>query len=127
MDSGHIPRDAFSDPSAAVPDTYFDRQWAMALMDRGLETVRCSLEKAGKANYFDVLKPWLVGETGSLSQADAVAELGISAGAVKVAVHRLRQNFRDAIQSEIAQTVNNPEEVADELRYLIEVLASQLP
>ena len=113
------------DPSAAVPDAYFDHQWALAVMERGLQTVQSDFEEGGKGKQFELLKPWLIGDTENLSQGEAAEELGISTGAVKVAVHRLRQRFREAIQSEITQTVDSPEEVSAELRYLIEALHPQ--
>jgi len=47
----------------------------------------------------------------------------MSTGPIKVPIHRLRKGFRDAIQAEIAQTVSTPEEIAEELRYLIDVLS----
>ena len=50
----------------------------------------------------------------------AAAELGMSTGAVKVAIHRLRKSFRDAVRVEIAETVTDPDEIAEELRYLVE-------
>jgi RNA polymerase sigma-70 factor (ECF subfamily) len=111
------------DPAGPVSDAWFDRAWALAVMDRGLTTVQAAFEESGKAKQFQVLKPWLIGDGGNLSQADAAAELGISTGAVKVAIHRLRKSFRDAIRAEIAQTVIDPGEIAEELRYLIEVLS----
>jgi hypothetical protein len=78
---------------------------------------------AGKAAEFETLKPWLLGAVPSLSRADAARELGLTEGAAKVAVHRLRKRFRALVQSEIGQTVSDPAQVADELHYLIEVLA----
>ena len=111
------------DPGATVPDTWFDQEWALALMDRALMTVQSSFKASGKAAQFEILKPWLIGDTENLSQADAAAQLGLSAGAIKVAIHRLRKSFREAVQGEIAQTVSDPGEAAEELRYLIEVLS----
>ena len=111
------------DPAAPVPDAWFDRQWALAVMDRGLQTVQSKFEESGKRKQFELLKPWLIGDTENLSQADADAELGMTAGALKVAIHRLRKQFRNAIETEISQTVNDPAEIAGELRYLIEVLS----
>lgn len=111
------------DPAATVSDAGFDREWALAVMDRGLKTVQAAFTGSGKGKQFEVLKPWLIGETENLSQSDAAAELGMTTGAIKVAIHRLRKDFRAAIQTEIAQTVTTPEEVAAELRYLIEVLS----
>lgn len=111
------------DPAASVPDTYFDRQWALAIMERALASVRSVFEKAGKGKQFDTFKPWLIGDTDKLTQAEIAAELDMTTGAVKVAIHRLRKDFRDAVRSEISQTVNSPTEIAEELRYLIEVLS----
>ena len=112
-----------SDPAAAVSDTYFDLQWALAVMDRALITVQSEFDAAGKETQFQTLKPWLIGDTENLSQSEAAAQLGMTVGAVKVAIHRMRNSFRDAVQTEIAQTVNSPAEIAEELRYLIEILA----
>lgn len=111
------------DPAGPVPDTVFDRQWALTLVERALNLLASEFSAAGKAEQFETLKPWLLGEIDSLSQADAARELGLSEGAVKVAVHRLRRRFRELVKAEIAQTVSDPAQVAEELRYLVEVLA----
>ena len=83
---------------------------------------RASFVASGEVGQFDVLKPWLMGDPEGLTQAEAAAQLGMTGGAVKVAIHRLRQKFGEAIPSEIADTVDTEEEIAGELRYLIEVL-----
>jgi RNA polymerase sigma-70 factor (ECF subfamily) len=66
-----------------------------------------------------------MGDPEGISQADAAGQLGMTRAAVKVAVHRLRQKFGEAIRSEIAETVGTEEEIAGELRYLIEVLQAR--
>jgi len=111
------------DMSAIVPDAYFDLEWALAVMDRGLATVEAAYRESGKEALFKVLKAWLIGDTENLSQADAAQQLNLSSGAIKVAIHRLRKAFGDAIRAEIAQTVSDPDEISGELRYLIEVLS----
>lgn len=110
------------DPGSTATDAYFDRHWALAVMERGLATVEESFITSGKERHFEVLKPWLMGDADGLSQQQAATDLGMSAGAIKVAVHRLRQKFGQAIRSEIAETVDREEEIAEELRYLIEAL-----
>jgi len=72
-----------------------------------------------------IARKLLIGDVEGLSQAATAAELGMSPGAVKVAVHRLRQKFGEAIRREIADTVDTEEEVSRELRYLIEAFAAR--
>jgi len=115
------------DPAGTVPDTFFDREWAVALVDRAVAALAAEAEADGKGEQFTALKPWLLGEVPSLSQAEAARELGLSEGAVKVAVHRLRKHFRELVKAEIGQTVDDPSQVAEELRYLAEVLAQAAP
>ncbi len=112
------------DPSALPPDTLFDREWALTVMQRALVALQREFDAAAKSQDFDVLKPWLVGTTDALSHREAAAQLKTTEGALKVAIHRFRKRFREIIRSELAQTVHSPAEVEEELRYLAETLAS---
>ena len=112
-----------ADPTTAEPEMFFDREWALAVMARALEVLQKEFITAGKNDQFDTLKPWLMGETPSLSQAEAARQLGLSEGAVKVGIHRLRKRFRDTVRAEIAQTLRDPSLVDEELRHLIEALS----
>ncbi|HXG46311.1 MAG TPA: sigma-70 family RNA polymerase sigma factor [Methylomirabilota bacterium] len=112
-----------ADPSAATPEAYFDREWALAVMARALEVLRKEFADDGKAEQFETLKPWLMGESSTMSQTDAARQLGLSEGAVKVGIHRLRKRFRDAVRAEIAQTLREPSLVDEELRHLVEALS----
>jgi RNA polymerase sigma-70 factor (ECF subfamily) len=111
------------DPAGPVPDAVFDRQWAVTLIERALDVLAAELAAVDKGDHFDTLKPWLLGEVESLSQADAARQLGMTEGAAKVAIHRLRKRFRELVKAEIAQTVDDAAQVQDELRYLLEVLS----
>jgi RNA polymerase sigma-70 factor (ECF subfamily) len=123
-DSGASLGSELADPSAFVADSVFDRQWALAVMERALTALGSEFKAEDRFNQFETLKPWLVGEAERLSQADAAARLGLSESALKVAVHRLRKRFRDTVRHEIAHTVGDARAVDEELRYLVEVLAS---
>jgi DNA-directed RNA polymerase specialized sigma24 family protein len=101
----------------------FDRQWALTVIARALESVAAEFRDAGKSEQFEVLKPWITGAGPGCSQAESASVLGMSEGAVKVAIHRLRQRFREDVKSEIRQTVPIEDDVHEELRYLIRVLA----
>jgi RNA polymerase sigma-70 factor (ECF subfamily) len=115
------------DPAGTAPDALFDRQWATALVDRAVAVLAGENQVAGRGEQFDALKPWLLGHLAHRSQAEAAHELGMSEGALKVAIHRLRQRFRELVKAEIAQTVDDPTHVREELRYLVDVLAQSSP
>lgn len=119
-----IPDLQISDPSSTVPDSYFDREWALALIDRSLKTIEASFAKKQKLGHFETLKPWLTGDADTFSQAEAATTLRLSPGAIKVAIHRLRQDFNQSVRAEIAQIVTSPDEINDELNYLIQTLSS---
>jgi RNA polymerase sigma factor (sigma-70 family) len=122
-ESTEAPALQVADQTTAPNDAVFDRAWALAVMDRALQTLAAEFASAGKADQFTALKPWLAGDAASLPQSEAAARLGLSESAIKVAIHRLRKRFREIIRAEIAQTVDTPAEVDAELRYLVEVLA----
>jgi DNA-directed RNA polymerase specialized sigma24 family protein len=112
-------------PSANLPDSEraFDRQWALTVISRALDTIGGEHTGEDKRRQFEILKPWINGENPSLSQAEAAAKLGMNEGAVKVAIHRLRHRFREAVKLEISQTVPAESDIDDELRHLIAVLS----
>lgn len=107
-----------------TPERAFDRQWALALLDRVLERLREEAARAGRAEQFERLKHLVWGGTATVSYSDLAAELGGSESGLRVAVHRLRHRFRELLRAEIAHTVARPEEVDEELRALIETLAT---
>jgi RNA polymerase sigma-70 factor (ECF subfamily) len=112
------------DRRADMPDAWFDRAWALTVMDRALSALAAEFREAGKPDHFECLKPWLVGETDALAQAEVGRRLGLSEGAVKVAIHRLRKRFRQLLREEILQTVADGEDIEAELRYLVEALGT---
>lgn len=114
-DAGEVPGD--------MPEqTAFDRQWALTVIARALSTIGSEWRAGGKEAQFETLKPALTAGEG-FELAAAAGRLGMSEGAIKTAVHRLRARFREIVKAEIAQTVPAESDVEDELRYLIRVLS----
>jgi RNA polymerase sigma-70 factor (ECF subfamily) len=105
-----------------TPERIFDRQWALTVIERALAALEERYARAGKRDHFDALKVFLSGEKRPVPQADVARSLGVSELAVKVAVHRLRKRFRDALRDEIAQTVTSRKDVDGELRFLYDAL-----
>jgi RNA polymerase sigma factor (sigma-70 family) len=107
-----------------TPERLFERRWALTILDKVLQRLRTQYEEANKAETFAALYPALVGDREALPYADLAGRMGLSESAVKSAVHRLRQVYRQLLRDEIAQTVGGAEEVDDELRHLFAVLST---
>jgi len=112
-----------ADASLPSPDLEFDREWAVTLLDRALDRLGREQAEAGKGEQFPALKPWLTGDKQGVSQTDLAVRLGMSEGALRVALHRLRKRFRVLVREEIAGTVGDSSHVREEMGYLLEVLS----
>ena len=110
-------------PPSASADEVYDRRWAVSLLEAALSRLRSEFEGAGRGREFEVMKPQLTAARGDIAQADIAAALGMTEGAARVAVHRLRKRFREVFREEIAQTVADERDMEDELRHLVGVLA----
>jgi len=110
-----------ADPATA--EKIFERRWALALLDQVLRRLREEYVRDGREKLFEQLKPTLTETSRLVRYAEMAARLGTSEGAVKVAVHRLRQRYREVLRAEIANTVAGPDEVEDEIRNLFAALA----
>jgi RNA polymerase sigma-70 factor (ECF subfamily) len=126
---GHVPhlsldwqtadtRFQIVDPAEPSPDRAFDREWAVALLARVIDRLSAECEAEGRGRQFAELKLFLTVGKGALSDADAAQALGLSAGAVRVAVHRLRRRYRQLLRDEIAQTLADPAQVDEEMQAL---------
>jgi len=105
-----------------TPEQIFERQWAVSLLDLVMNRLSDEFRQNEKEKLFEILKPCLLGERTSQPYAALAVEVGMTEGSVKVAVHRLRQRYREILRNEISNTVEKPEEIEDELRYLFSVL-----
>lgn len=101
----------------------FDRRWAYTLVERALDRLRAEHERAGKGRVFAELAAFLPGGAARGTLTEAGQRLGLTDSAAKVAVHRLRQRFRRVFRDEVAQTVERPENVDEELRHVVEALS----
>ena len=106
------------------PERIYDRKWAAIVLDRALQRLRDDYHDAGKGALANALLPYLT-DTGDLPAYGAIAgELQVSEGAVKVAVHRLRQRYGAILRLEIGETVMGPGEVEAEMRELLRAVSA---
>jgi len=106
-----------------TPEQAFEYRWALALLDEVVGELEAEFRARDQADVFAALKPCLVGDRAAQPYVELAARLGMEEGAVKVAVHRMRQRYRELLRAEIANTVDSPGEVDAEMRHLFNVLA----
>jgi RNA polymerase sigma-70 factor (ECF subfamily) len=107
-----------------TPDRLFDRKWAAIVLERALERLRNEYAASGKADVARALLPYLTESTDLQPYRAVAADLGLSEGAIKVAVHRLRQRYGAILRAEVADTVAGEEEVDAELRELLRAVST---
>lgn len=107
----------------STPEKHFERHWATTLVRRVLDRLREEFEKRGNTALFSGLQPFLTDEPETGAQERLATQLGMETGAVKVALHRARRRFGELLRREVAHTVSRPEEVEEEIRYLLAAIA----
>lgn len=112
----HEPADTWT------AERLFERRWALTVLESVLARLAERYATEGKAELFERLRDYITSDAAGASYADTASSLGMTEGAVKVAVHRLRRRYRDILRQEIAATVGSPDEVDDELNRLFEAL-----
>jgi hypothetical protein len=106
-----------------TPETAFERRWALAVLAEALERLRNAAGAAEKVRHFDLLHPFLSREPVDGEYAAVAEKLGISPGAVGVAVHRLRQRYRETLRATVADTLADAGQVDDEMRHVFAALS----
>ena len=109
----------------ATPERLFDRRWALALLDRAMVRLAAEYRQRGKHDLFESLKAHLIAPDEGIPYSEIASQLGSSEGATRVAAHRLRRQFGDLLRGEVAETVNSPEDVEDELKHLIQAVGRE--
>jgi len=126
-----IPWDAFEAEerySLEPPDNWtaeriYERRWALTVLEQAMTALAAEYAACGKSNLFEQLRPFISGDDDDIGYPDLAARLNMSEGAVRVAVHRLRQRYADAVRTEVGRIVQRPEEIEEELGHLFAALS----
>jgi RNA polymerase sigma factor (sigma-70 family) len=110
-------------PDERSPDRLFDREWALTLLGKVIDALESLSEQEGNATQFETLKPCLTADSNRIPYAELGARLGMTEGAARVAVHRLRKRYRHLLTQEIERTLSTPEAVDEEMQSLFAALA----
>ena len=107
-----------------TPERAFEQNWALALLDKVFDQLNQELEAENKGHLFSELKFCLTGERSPVPYVELAARLNVPENTVKTLVRRLRQRYRARLRQEVANTVDHPDEIEDELRFLFRALSS---
>jgi RNA polymerase sigma-70 factor (ECF subfamily) len=110
---------------ALSPEQIYDQKWAITLLERVMDQLRGEYAAKQRLAHFEMLKHYLAGSPPGADYAQAARTIGISETTAKVAVHRMRKRYRELLRCEIAQTVERPEDIDDEIRDLFAVLGQE--
>jgi RNA polymerase sigma-70 factor (ECF subfamily) len=119
--TGAEARYAAEPATESNPDAAYEQRWAITLIEQVLLALRREFDAADKTRLFEELRGFIWGDKSTASYAEIAGHLNLTEGTVKVAVHRLRQRFRELLRAEVANTVARPEDIDGELRHLISV------
>jgi len=106
-----------------TPEKAYEQRWARTLLTQVIVQLNGEYAAEGKSSLFAALKACLAKARAAVPYQELSQQLGLSEGALRVAVHRLRRRYRELLRAEIASTVASSAEVEEELRYLFRVLA----
>lgn len=107
-----------------TPEVLFEQNWAVTLLNTVFDRLQEEQRGQGKAEQFSQLRFCLTGRSSEVPYARLAERLGATEASIKVLVLRLRRHYRDLLQEEISHTVATPEEVQEELQYLMAVLSA---
>jgi DNA-directed RNA polymerase specialized sigma24 family protein len=123
----HLPEaEASMMETAYVSDSRsYDLVWASHIVKRAWENLETAFEAEGKTEWLEVLRPFVAGGGKTpLNQEEAAAKLGVPIATLRTWLSRLRQRYREALRTEVANTVSDPAEVDQELHYLYQILTT---
>ena len=102
----------------------FDVRWAATVAEQALRRLQEECESRGRRRVFDVLSTVLTADRDEVSYEKLRSELGMSSAEIKRLLHQLRQRYRQLLRAEVAETVSEPDQIDNELNYLVTALAA---
>jgi len=108
--------------SGITAEQFYDQQWAIALLGQIIKQLEAECEQSGKSKLFEELKGFIIGDHIGTSYGQVAEKLNLTEAAAKKAASRMRRRYRELLREEIAQTVEGPDKVGDEIRNLFNTL-----
>lgn len=106
-----------------TPEMLFERRWVFELLEKTIQSLRLEYAQTNRLDLFEELQCFLPGGKEGCSRAEVARKRGLSANALDVAIHRLRQRFGVLLRQKVAETVSSEAEVDEEIRHLMSILS----
>jgi DNA-directed RNA polymerase specialized sigma24 family protein len=107
-----------------TPESLFEQRWALSLLEHVMTRLRAEFAATGKSDQFEKLAIFLDSDSEDARYKELADSMGLSHGALRMLVHRMRRRYRRLLREEIAQTVSTPEETDEEIHFLLSTLSS---
>ncbi len=104
------------------PEALFERAWASNLFSGVMDSLAEKYARSGKGELFEALRDSIAGGNTGATYGQLSERLGLTPGALRLQVMRMRHAFKATLEQEIGETVETPAEVRDELRHLLGLL-----
>ena len=88
-----------------------------------MDRLESAMAKKNRQKLFEHLNVYLTAEKEDIPYQDMAAKLHRTEGSIRVAVHRLRRQYRKLLRDEIDQTVDGEDQIGEEMGSLFAALA----
>ena len=112
----------FTDETA---EQLYERSWVNSLLSRVDARLGENYHRAGRDQLFSLLHPHLMNRSDALPKETIGVQLKLSSAAIAMSLHRMRQRYSELVREEVSATVENSEEVDDELRHLMTIVGNR--
>jgi DNA-directed RNA polymerase specialized sigma24 family protein len=107
-----------ADAGNLSPDAAYDRQWALTLLGHAMDALREECKKQGREEFFELVQPWLTGSASHGDQVSLAERCGMTPAAFKMAIQRMKHRFRQCVKEQVAGTLTDPSDLAQEMESL---------
>ena len=106
--------------NATTPEALYKRAWAVRVLERSLQALRSDHAERGLQDRFQLLVGPLLQEADEAGLGQIATYAGTTTGALRVALHRMRRQYRELIERELAATLDSedPKLIREELAEL---------
>jgi RNA polymerase sigma-70 factor (ECF subfamily) len=110
-------------PKNRNPEELFEEEWASSIVREAFSTLESEYAKSNRTKIFHGLAPYITKPVNGETYSTIASQNGMTVGAAKVALHRLRQRFADVLRQSVEETLDDPSELEAEIQVLLRFIS----